>query len=95
MFRLFITLLILPVSIFSKPNYILSDGYFVNSSGFDSVQVQSTDEQISILTMNGERIHFNIIGDGNYRHQKFPGDDYYDIKIEGPEKFIIFDTLQN
>ena len=92
MSRLFITLLILPVSIFSKPNYILSDGYFVNSFGFDSVQVQSTDEQISILTMNGERIHFNIIGDGNYRHQKFPGDDYYDIKIEGPEKFTIFDS---
>ena len=89
--RIYILLLLFSAYIFANPDSELTDGYYVDSSGSDSILVESTGEGIILSMANGERINFTF-KDGKYRHQIFPENDYYDIKIESAEEFGLLDN---
>ena len=89
--RIYILLLLFSAYLFANPDSELTDGYYVDSSGSDSILVESTGEGIILSMANGERINFTF-KDGKYRHQIFPENDYYDIKIESAEEFGLLDN---
>jgi len=91
MHQIYLILLIFSASIYANTNSKLLDGYYVDSSGSDSIQVRSTDEQVIISMNDGEIMHYNIYNGENYRHKNFPGDNYFYIKIKGENRFGIFD----
>ena len=95
MCRIYSALLVLVQVLVADKVSILVDGYYVDQSGSDSIQIKGSNEQIILSMMDGERIHFNITDAGKYRYEAFPEDHYYDIKVDNKEKFSLINRGNN
>ena len=88
---LFILLICFSVVIDAKPDAGLRDGYYVTASGADSIQVESSGDQITLSLENGTRINFNWIN-GKYQHQKISSNNILELNIENDQKFGLMDN---
>ena len=89
--RIYILLICLLVTLKAAPNTELTDGYYVNVSGADSIQVESSGDQLTLSLENGSRINFNMMN-GKYRYKKLSSDDFLELKIESDNKFRLIDN---
>ena len=89
--RIYILLICFTVVLKAVPGTELTDGYYVDVSGADSIQVESSDDQLTLSLENGSRINFNMVN-GKYLYQKLSSDDFLELKIESEKKFGLIDN---
>ena len=89
--RIYILLICFSVVLKAVPGTELTEGYYVDVSGTDSIKVESSDDQLTLSLENGSRINFNMVN-GKYLYQKFSSDDFLELKIESDKKFGLIDN---
>ena len=89
--RIYILLICFSVVLKAVPGTELTDGYYVDVSGADSIEVESSDDQLTLSLENGSRINFNMMN-GKYRYKKLSSDDFLELKIESDNKFRLIDN---
>ncbi len=83
--------------IYPNSKIVLGSGYYLESKGLDSVEVQYESEQILISRKNGEITIFKLKSDNIFSRKKFPrqtsdvGNNYSFLKIDSENKFSIVD----
>ena len=87
---IYILLLILPTSISANQDSILTEGYFVNTSSSDSVQVERSGDRLTLTMKNGSNINLDLSG-GKFQHPKILGDSHLELIIKNPERFELID----
>ena len=89
--RIYILLICFTVVLKAVPGTELADGYYVDVSGADSIQVESSDDQLTLSLENGSRINFNMVN-GKYLYKKLSSGDLIELKIESENKFLLIDN---
>ena len=89
--RIYILLICFTVVLKAVPGTELADGYYVDVSGADSIQVESSDAQLTLSLENGSRINFNMVN-GKYLYKKLSSGDLIELKIESENKFLLIDN---
>ena len=89
--RIYVLLFCFLVVLCANPDTELTEGYYVDASGADSIQVERSGNQITLSLENGSRINFSWI-DKEYQYQKISSDDFLELKIETAEKFELIDN---
>ena len=87
---IYILLLILPTSISANQDSILTEGYFVNTSSSDSVQVERSGDKLTLTMKNGSKINLDL-SEGKFQHQNIFGDAHLELIIKNPERFELID----
>ena len=87
---IYILLLILPTSISANQDSILTEGYFVNTSSSDSVQVERSGDRLTLTMKNGSNINLDLSG-GKFQHPKILGDSHLELIIKNSESFELID----
>ena len=77
--RIYILLICFTVVLKAVPGTELADGYYVDVYGADSIQVESSDAQLTLSLENESRINFNMVN-GKYLYKKLSSGDLIELR---------------